>query len=72
MHFKRLDRSSIFVIRIYEKSNGAIIFYKEESKIKGNFKKGVAVVLSLAMLLDKLPTRANKGVWSKPKKVKFK
>ncbi|WP_455950521.1 hypothetical protein [Eubacterium sp.] len=40
--------------------------------MKGNFKKGVAVVLSLAMLLDKLSTRANKGVWSKPKKVKFK
>ena len=97
-------------MRICEKSDGAIIFYKEESKMKGNFKKGVVVVLSLAlvfagsnmgntknnikadevksegnladkltgtwsywdgskdvvqsnaMLLDKLPTRANKGV----------
>ena len=110
MYFKKVVVSSIFVMRIYEKSDGAIIFYKEESKMKENFKKGVVVVLSFAlvfagshmgntknnikadevksegnladkltgtwsywdgskdvvqsnaMLLDKLPTRANKGV----------
>lgn len=28
VYFKRLDRSSILAIRTYEKSNGAIIFYR--------------------------------------------